>query len=253
MGYDRVDIETATACGVPVTITPTANHESVAETTLALLFAVAKGVVVNDARVRAGQWLGNPTEPIRGKTLGVFGLGRIGRSTAIRERAMGMQVLATETRPDVPFANQHAIELVDFGSLLQRSDYLSIHCPLNDSTRGMFNASVFASMKPGSVLINTARGPLVNESDLLAAIESGHLAGAGLDVFCQEPAAADNPLFKLRTVVVSPHMGGADKLSQQNMAVEAADCVVKLSKDQWPSGAVVNDELRTSWKWQCVE
>ncbi len=249
VGYDRVDVAAATNRGIPLTITPTANHESVAETTFALLFAVAKGIVVNDARTRAGEWAKQATEPIRGKTLGILGLGRIGRSTAIRARAMGMNVLATETNPTESFVRQHGIELVDFDTLLARSDYLSIHCPLNEETNRLFDRTVFARMKPGSVLLNTARGGLVVEADLIEALRSGRLAGAGLDVFEREPALADNPLFQLDNVVVSPHLGGADKLSQQNMAIEAADCIVKLSRGQWPTGAVVNDQLREKWKW----
>ena len=249
VGYDRVDVSAATARGIPVTITPTANHESVAETTFALMLALAKRFVVNDARTRSGQWAKGTSEPIRGQTLGILGLGRIGRSTAVRGRAFRMNVIATESYPDKAFVQQNGIELVDFDSLLARSDYLSIHCPLNKETQGLFNRKVFAKMKPRSNLINTARGGLVVEADLLEALKSGHLAGAGLDVFEREPALSDNPLFQLENVVVSPHIGGNDTLSQENMAIEAADCIIKLSHNQWPSGAVVNDQLREKWKW----
>src|SRR5207244_3032726 len=141
------------------------------------------------------------------------------------------------------------VELVDFETLLARSDYLTLHCPHNAQTDRMFNRDVFARMKRGSVLINTARGRLVVEADLLAALEQGHLGGAGLDVFENEPAKADNPLFALKKVVVSPHLGGADKLSQDNMALEAAECIVQLRRGEWPVAAVVNDELRADWKW----
>ena len=249
VGYDRVDVAAATSCGIPLTITPTANHEAVAETVFALMFAIAKSVIANDARVRAGGWRKGPTQPIRGMTLGLFGLGRIGRSTAVRARAMGMKVIATETCPDQLFATQHAIELVDFGTLLAKSDYLSIHCPLNAETRGMFNRDVFARMRPGSVFINTARGELVQEADLVDALTSGHLGGAGLDVFAEEPPAASNPLFQCEHLVASPHLGGADTLAQQSMAIEAADCIIKLSRNEWPTGAVVNKELQPTWKW----
>jgi phosphoglycerate dehydrogenase-like enzyme len=249
VGYDKVDVPAATSRKIAVTITPTANHEGVAEQAFALIFAIAKGVVVNDARTRAGQWSLGCTTPVRGKTLGLFGLGRIGRSTAIRGRAMGMTVLACEMYPDLAFAKQHGVELVDFDALLARSDYLSLHCPHNAQTDRMFNRDVFSRMKRGSVLINTSRGRLVAEADLLAALQQGHLSGAGLDVFEDEPATADNPLFALKNVVVSPHLGGADKLSQDNMAIEAAQCIVKLYRGEWPAGAVVNDELRTGWKW----
>ncbi len=249
VGYDRVDVPAATSRKIPVTITPTSNHEGVAEQAFALIFAVAKGVVVNDARTRAGQWSSGFTAPLRGATLGLFGLGRTGRSTAIRGRAMGMTVIASETYPDLDFARQHGVELVDFDTLLARSDYLSLHCPHNAQTDRMFNRDVFSRMKRGSVLINTARGRIVVEADLLAALQQGHLAGAGLDVFENEPAKADNPLFALKNVVVSPHLAGADRLSQENMAIEAAQCIAKLYRGDWPAGAVINDELRASWKW----
>jgi phosphoglycerate dehydrogenase-like enzyme len=249
VGYDKVDVPAATSRKIAVTITPTANHEGVAEQAFALIFAIAKNLVVNDQRTRTGQWSLGTTAPVRGTTLGLFGLGRIGRSTAVRGRAMGMTVIACETNPDLEFVRQHGIELIDFDSLLARSDYLSLHCPHNAQTDRMFNHGVFARMKRGSVLINTSRGRLVVEADLLAALQQGHLAGAGLDVFENEPATADNPLFALKNVVVSPHLGGADRLSQDNMAIEAAQCIVKLHQGQWPVGAVVNDELQAGWKW----
>ncbi len=249
VGYDRVNVAAATSRNIAVTITPTANHESVAETVFALIFALAKRVILNDQRVRQGKWDDRSTEPVRTKTLGLFGLGRIGKSTAIRARAMGMNVLATETQPDQAFVANHQVRLVPFEQLLSESDYLSVHCPLNESTQSMFNAKVFSAMKPGAAFINTARGGLVVEKDLFAALKSGHLGGAGLDVFETEPAPIDNPLFQLQNIVLSPHLGGADKLSQTNMAIEAAECIIKLSRNQWPEGAVVNSELRTSWRW----
>lgn len=249
VGYDKVDVPAATSRRIAVTITPTANHEGVAEQVFALIFAIAKGIVVNDQRTRTGQWSLGCTQPVRGKTLGLFGLGRIGRSTAIRGRAMGMTVIACETYPDLAFARQHGVELAAFDALLTRSDYLSLHCPHNAQTDRMFNRDVFSRMKVGSVLINTSRGRLVVEADLLAALQQGHLGAAGLDVFENEPAQADNPLFALKNVVVSPHLGGADRLSQDNMAIEAAECIVKLYRGDWPAGAVVNAELQSGWKW----
>lgn len=248
VGYDRVDVAAATRHGIPLTITPTANHEAVAETVFALMFAIAKNVIDNDARIRSGGWRKGPTQPIRGRTLGLFGLGRIGRSTAIRARAMGMTVIATETFPDEAFAKQHSIELVDFDTLVEKSDYLSVHCPLNSATRGMFNRDVFGKMRSGTVFINTARGELVNEADLVDAL-ANHLAAAGLDVFAEEPPSPENPLFRCQNLVASPHLGGADTLAQQSMAIEAADCIIKLSRNEWPNGAVVNKELQPSWRW----
>jgi len=249
VGYDRVDVAAATERGIVVTITPTANHEAVAEQTLALLFAVAKRLVVNDQATRAGHWRRTLTRPVRGQTLGILGLGRIGRSMALRGLGVGMKVLATETYPDEEFVAKHGIELVNLETLLASSDYLSIHCPLNDETRGMFNAELFAKMKPNSVLLNTSRGPLVVEADLLRALEEGPLGAAGLDVFEQEPTSPENPLFKLDNVVVSPHIAGTDSRSMEDMGIEAAGCITTLQNGKWPTGAVVNDELRENWKW----
>lgn len=249
VGYDRIDVPSATTNNILLTITPTANHEGVAEQVFALLFAIAKGVIENDARTRAGQWSSGLTSAVRGATLGLVGLGRTGRSTAIRGRAFGMHVLAAESHPDMAFAKHHGIELVNLDTLLSRSDYVSIHCPHNTQTEHMFNRKAFEKMKKGSVLINTARGKLVNEVDLLAALKDGHLSAAGLDVFESEPARAENPLFELKNVVVSPHLGGGDRLSQENMAVEAATCIAKLYRGEWPTGAVVNEQLRDTWKW----
>jgi phosphoglycerate dehydrogenase-like enzyme len=162
---------------------------------------------------------------------------------------LGMKVIATEPFPNAAFIRANPIELVDFDTLLARSDFVSIHSPLNDETRGLFNARVFARMKPGAVLINTARGGLVVEKDLIPALNSGHLGGAGLDVFEQEPPSPDNPLFRMDNVVVSPHWAGTDSQSMADMAVECAECIVKLRRGEWPEGAVVNDELRGTFKW----
>ena len=249
VGYDRVDVPAATRRRVPVTITPTANHEAVAEQALSLLFSLIKGTARHDRLVRAGQWPKMPQGAIRGKTLGIFGLGRIGRTMAIRSQAMGMKVIANEAFPQATFVAQHGIELVSFDELLARSDIFSMHAPLKPATVGIINKATIAKMKPGAYFINTARGLMVNERDLLEAPQSGHLAGAGLDVFEKEPPDADNPLFKLENVVLTPHVAGGDELSLVQMGVEAAQCIIALSRGEWPQGAVINDELKGSWKW----
>ena len=249
VGYDRVDIAAATRQGIPVTITPTANHEAVAELTLSLIFAVAKEVLFNDREARAGRWPMKPTRPIRGQTLGIFGLGRIGRSTALRAQALGMTVIAVENFPDEEFVQRHGIELVELAALLARADFLSVHCPVTEETTGMFNADLFGRMKPDSVFINTARGKLYVEADLIDALNNGPLSGAGLDVFEQEPTNADNPLFQLDNVVCSPHVAGNDTKSQVDMGIEAADCIIRLRRGEWPDGAVVNGQLRDGWQW----
>ena len=249
VGFDRVDVASATRRRIPVTITPTANHAAVAEHALALLLAVAKDVINNHSHVRSGEWAPLLTRPVRGMTLGIVGLGRVGRSVALRAAAFGMKVLATDAKPDRSFAHAHGVELVSFDDLLAHSDYVSIHCPLDESTRHLFHAETFAKMKPGSVLINTARGQIVVETDLVEALRSGQLSAAGLDVFEKEPPDRANPLFELDNVVLSPHLSGTDDLSQQDMGIEAARCIVDLREGRWPRGAVVNEELREGWEW----
>lgn len=249
VGYDRVDVAAATRHGVAVTITPTANHAAVAEHMLALLFGATRLIALNDRTLRGGQWIRRPLTPVRGKTIGLVGLGRIGRSTAVRCAALGMQVIAYEVKPDAAFVKQHGIELVPFDELLKRSDFVSLHCPLSEETRGLMNATAFAKMKPGSIFINTARGGLVVEVDLIAALQSGHLGGAGLDVFEQEPPDPKNPLFQMDQVVVTPHLGGGDTQSIADMGAEAARCAVSLHRGEWPEGAVVNDSLKSGWRW----
>ncbi|MCX7422735.1 MAG: phosphoglycerate dehydrogenase [Planctomycetia bacterium] len=249
VGFDRVDVPAATERSVALTITPTANHEGVGEHALALLLAVAKNIALNDRNLRAGRWSQQLTAPVRGRTAGIVGLGRIGRSTAIRYAAMGMKVIAYEMFPDREFVAKHGIELVELDELLKRSDFVSIHCPLNDQTRGLCNESFFARMKPGSVLINTSRGGLVVETDLIAALKSGHLSGAGLDVFQQEPLSPTSPLLQVENVVLSPHLAGTDTRSMEDMGIESARNIITLSRNEWPDGAVVNAELRSRWKW----
>ena len=249
VGFDRVDIPAATRLGRVVTITPTANHAAVAEQALALLFGVSKRIAVHDKLVRSGGWTTEPMRPIRGQTMGIFGLGRIGRSMAVRCASLGMTVIATEKYPDEAFCAEQGIELVDFDTLLSRSDAISIHCPLNDETHGLFNADVLTRMKSDSVLINTARGKIIVESDLLEALQNGPLAAAGLDVFEQEPASSDNPLFALDNIVASPHLAGADTTSIQDMANEAADCIATLYEGNWPGPAVINPDVQASWSW----
>lgn len=251
VGYDRVAVNTATERGIAVTITPSANHESVAEQTLGLMLAVSRNIVIQDRMMRSGQWEGGaPNRPLRETTLGLFGLGRIGRSTAVRAKAFRMHLIAHDPFADPQFVAEHNIELVDFDTLLRRSDFLSIHAPLTDETRGIFNRDCFARMKTDSVLINTARGGLVNEADLIVALTSGEIAAAGLEVFETEPIDPQNPLLKLENVVLTPHRAGDETRARDDMAMEAAQCIVRLFRNEWPSGCVVNDSLKASWSWQ---
>jgi D-3-phosphoglycerate dehydrogenase / 2-oxoglutarate reductase len=250
VGYDAVDIAGATAHKIPVTITPGTNQESVAEQTFALLLALTRNVPNSDRTIRDGGWDRTLVQPIRGKTLGLVGLGRIGRAVATRALAFGMEVVAYDPAAvDAEFEARHGIRRLGLDELLAASDVLSLHSPLTETTRGMINRTTLARMRPGSYLINTARGALVVEADLAESLASGHLAGAGLDVLNSEPPEAGNPLLSLPNVAFTPHMGGIDVRSMADMATMAAQSIVSLHQGQWPSGCVVNDELKHGWRW----
>ena len=250
VGYDRVDVDAATAAGVAVTITPTANHESVAEHAMALILATSKSLITVDKILRSGGW-GSPRArlPLRQSTLGIVGLGRIGRSLATRAEGMGMKLIATELYPDSAFVEEHNIGLVDLDTLLAEADYISLHCPLSDETRGIINADKLSRMKSTAILVNTARGGLIVETDLIEALKSGSIGGAGLDVFEQEPTDPQNPLYDFDNVVLSPHIAGTDTLAMQHMSAEAAQCIIDLSQGKWPEGAVINSNLKGKWRW----
>ena len=249
VGYDRIDVPAATRHGVAVTITPEGNHQAVAEHALALLLAVTRSIARSSAETRTGQWRRqNVHIPLRGKTLGIVGLGRIGRSVAVRAEAFGVKLIACEKYPDAEFVKRHNIELVDLDTLLSRADFVSLHTPMGPETQDLINRETLARMKPGSVLINTARGGLVNEADLLAALQSGHLAGAGLDVLQCEPPPADHPLLRLDNVVVTPHVSSLDTQAIIDMSVAAAQNLVDLFAGRTPTASLVNPAVMTGWK-----
>jgi D-3-phosphoglycerate dehydrogenase len=249
VGYDAIDVPAATRRGIAVTITPEGNHQAVAEHALALLLAVARSVVQNANDTRKGNWRRRTIFiPLRGKTLGIVGLGRIGRSVAVRAAGFGLRLLAFEKFPDHEFLKKHAIQLVDLDTLLAESDFITLHTPMTAETAGLINRRTLACMKKGSVLINTARGGLVNEPDLVEALKSGHLAGAGLDVLASEPPPPDHPLLALDNVIVSPHVSALDSQAIEDMSTTAARNIVDIFSGNWPAGALVNPDVKSVWK-----
>lgn len=229
VGVDNVDLEAAAARGIVVTNTPGANAASVAELTVALLLLLARPVLPAAVATRAGQWPRTSGLSVAGKTVGLLGLGAIGREVARRLSGFDCRLLGYDVAPDEAFARSQRVTLVALEELLARSDFLSLHAPLLPATRGLVNETFLASMKPGSYLINTARGELVDEAALLRALESGHLAGAALDAFAQEPPGADNPLLALPQVIATPHMGAHTDGSTTAMgAMALADCLAVL-------------------------
>jgi phosphoglycerate dehydrogenase-like enzyme len=237
VGYDAIDLAAASARGVVVTITPGTNHDSVAEQAFALLLALARRVAVNDRIIRDGGWDRTLVRPLRGQTLGLVGLGRIGRAMVPKALAFGMRVVAYDPLPPSAFDEAHGLLRLDLGDLLAEADVVSLHLPLNEATRGLFHRGTFARMRPGALLINTARGGLVVEPDLYESLTSGHLAGAGLDVLGCEPPEPGNPLLRLPNVVLSPHIAGIDTRAMADMADLAARCIVDLIRASGPRRA----------------
>ena len=248
VGYDAVDLVAATDHGVAVTITPGTNHDAVAEHTFTHILALAKSLIPQHLGTCALKWPRQATIPLRGRTLGIAGLGRIGKAVAIRGAAFGMKLIAYEPFPDHAFAKQHGITFVNFDELLRQSDFLTLHMPANKESHRLINQQNLAKMKPTAFLINTARGALVNEPDLIAALESKQIAGAGLDVFEEEPPR-DSVLFHMANVVVTPHAAGVDLQSRDDMALSAAHAIVSLSKGDWPTEKVVNPDVKARFRW----
>ena len=232
VGLDNIDLD---ACGdrVAVCNTPGVQDVAVAELAVALVMALARNLVSNDAYVRSGEWQRKRAAPlgmdIRGKRLGLIGFGGIGSNTARLARALGMEVVAFKPR-GLP-----ADGFVSRNEVLATSDFVSLHLPLTAATRGSMGASDFARMKRGSFLINTARGAIIDEAALLAALRSGHLAGAALDVMAEEPMAPDHPLCALPNVILQPHAAGATRETRRGMEEMAvANLLAALERRQPP-------------------
>lgn len=249
VGYDAVDCAAATEHGVAVTIAPNTNQEAVAEHTFALILALAKDVIPQHLALKTAGWPRRATLPLRGRNLGIAGLGRIGKAVAVRGAAFGMRLLAYEPYPDQAFVAQYGIKLMPFEQLLAESDFLTLHLPLTTESKHLMNRRTLALMKPTAYLINTARGGLVCEADLCAALSERRLAGAGLDVFEEEPPSKPNPLCAFENIVVTPHAAGVDTQSRDDMAVSSAQAIVDLSRGQWPAEKVVNPEVRAKFRW----
>jgi D-3-phosphoglycerate dehydrogenase len=249
VGYDAIDIPAATELGIAVTITPGTLEPSVAEHTVALMLAVTRGIVQRDREVRAGTWSRVPFPRIAGRTFGIVGLGRIGRAVVPKVQGLGMNVVAYDPFADQKFAADNGVTLMSLSELLQTADVVSLHPPTTPETTNLINRQTLAQMKPGSVLVNTARGAVVDEEALCEALDRGQLFGAGLDVFKTEPLPTTSPLLKYDNVVLCTHMGGMDHESAIATSSLAAQCIVDLYHNRWPEACVVNRPLRERWKW----
>ncbi len=233
VGLDNIDIETAQRRGIVVVNSPTSTSASVAEHTIGLMFALARLIPHADASLKRGEWLKNKLLGVElsGKTLGIIGLGNIGAPVAQRARGLGMRVLAWTPRWRRPRAEKAGARLAaSLAELLAQSDFISLHLPLTPETRGLIGAAEIAKMKPSARLVNTARGGIVDELALLAALDQNQIAGAALDVFETEPPP-NHALLQHPRVVVTPHIGAMTEEAQARAAVEVAEQVVKILKE----------------------
>ena len=228
VGIDNVDVEAATEHGVVVMNTPGGNTVTTAELTFFMLGALARHIAPAGASMAAGKWdrkLFSGVE-INGKTLGVLGMGRIGGEVAKRALAFGMKVLAYDPFLTEARARQLGVELVgDVDGIYRSADFITVHMPVTEQTRGMLNADAFAKMKPGVRIVNCARGEIIEEKDLITALESKKVAGAALDVFSEEPLPADHPLRKLPNVLLTPHLGASTSEAQVKCGIEVAEII----------------------------
>lgn len=232
VGVDNIDLEAARARGIVVTHTPGVLTDATADFTLALLLGLARHLVAGDHMVRQGGFYGwHPTTlrglELRGRRLGIVGLGRIGRAVEQRAQAFGMEVVHHGRTDGLPLE-----------ALLETSDVVSLHCPLTPDTHHLIDAAALARMKPGALLVNTARGPVVDEQALVASLRSGHLGGAALDVYEREPSVEPG-LLSLPNVLLAPHLGSATVRTRRAMATMAATDLVAVLTGQSPAHRVV--------------
>lgn len=243
VGYETIDIPAATERGIAVCITPGTGAESVSEYALALMLAVSRNVALQDRLVRAGKWERSIGPVLWHKTLGVIGTGYIGKKLIQLSTGFGMKVLAYDLRRDEAFARQYNVTYCDsLDELLTQSDYVSVHVNLTERTRNLIGLEEMKKMKPSSIIINVARGGIINEDGLHRALSSGIIAGAGLDVFAAEPVNKDNPLLRLDNVVCSAHNAGSSNEGKNYTMEAAVQNVLDVDAGKTPDG-MLNKEI----------
>ena len=224
IGVDKIDVKSCTEFGIPLLFTPGVNHTTVAEHAFLLLLALEKNLLFHTDSTRTGGWKRKTGHELFEKTLGIIGLGRVGKEVAIRARTFGMNVISLSRHWDDSFAAQYGLKkAASLDEVFAACDYISLHCNLTPETRNLISAANIAKMKKGVVVVNCARGEVVNTPDLISALKSGHIAGYGADVLDVEPPPPDYPLLKLSNVIVTPHIGSRTYES----VVRQATCAVK--------------------------
>ena len=249
-GYDRADIAEARRAGVPIANNGGANAVAVAEHAIMLMLAVCRQLPLQHASVGGGRWRGNETprvHELRGRTLGIVGLGTIGKKTARLARAFGMAIEYYDiARLSEDAEDALGVRFRLLGEILRGSDIVSLHVPLNPSTRHLIGARELALLKPTAVLVNTSRGPVVDEGALVETLSAGRIAGAGLDVFDKEPPDPDNPLFSLDNVVLTAHLAGPTVESSTGRLRNAFDNVERVERGDPPLWVIPELEEQTS-------
>ena len=248
IGVDNVDIPTATKAGIVVTRVPDYCLDEVSDHTMALLLALVRKIPSSNTRTQGGRWEMRAVVPIhrlRGTVLGLVAFGQIPQLVAPKAQAFGIRVVTFDPFVSKQVAERAGVDQVDFDELLKISDYISIHTPLLPATHHLFNADVLRRMKPSSYLINTARGPIIDEAALASALDQGHLAGAALDVMEQEPPSG-SPLFGRDNVIVTPHTSFYSEESLVDLQTKAAEEVVRVLTGQTPRNPVNPEALKTA-------
>ena len=226
VGVDNIDSAAAAARGILVKNAPGVNSDAVADFTFGLMLDAARGITWGDRALRSGQWPRIAGESVWGATLGIIGLGAIGKGVALRAKGFHMRVLAYDVFWNETFAAENGIERASLEDIYRESDFISIHAALTEETRNMITMEQFRKMKPNAILVNAARGSIVNETDLYEALDRGLIRGAALDAFSQEPAR-DLPLFRLDHVVVTPHLGAFSRDAMTKMSLAAAENIIQ--------------------------
>ena len=242
VGVDSIDLNAATDLGIIVANVPDYCIDEVSDHAIAMILSLARKTSFFNQRAKSGEWdfrLGIPIHRIRGKTLGLIGCGKIGLEVARKIAGFGVRVISFD--PYVEKAPE-GIELTDFNTVLKKSDFISIHCPLNQSTHHLLGEDEFKKMEKKPLLINTSRGPIINEKALIQALEEGHLSGAGLDVLEREPPDSGNPMLKMENVILSPHAGFYSEESISELKRRTAKNVSDVLMGRWPL-SVVNKEV----------
>lgn len=238
VGIDNIDLQAAKEFGIYVTSTPGTVNTAVADSAMGMILCLSRNIVTANIQQKAGLWPRLSGEDLEGKTLGIVGLGEIGKKVAHRAQAFGMEILAYDAFPNREYCEAHNIELCDLDALFSRSDYISLHAPLTPQTRNMVNDRTIALMKPTVKLVNTARGGLVDEEALYRALKEGRIHSAALDVFQHEPTDSSHPLLKLDNCIVTPHIAGYSYEANYKSGIMVAENIIQAFSGTVPKNLV---------------